>query len=60
MPCGIVDEHSGALFIEFGSSCKTSDFIVDPLDTWWNHLSADEQRTIPLIQTQVSYHSPEL
>jgi len=58
IPCGIVDEHSGALFIEFGSSCKTSDFIVDTLDAWWNHLGCDEQRTIPLIQIKVD-NGPE-
>ncbi|MEM1256661.1 MAG: hypothetical protein AAGI69_29870 [Cyanobacteria bacterium P01_H01_bin.21] len=31
IPCGTVDEDSGELFIEFGSSYKTSDFIVDTL-----------------------------
>lgn len=31
IPCGIVDEETGELFIEFGSSAKTSDFIVDSL-----------------------------
>ncbi len=31
IPCGVVDEDSGQLYISFGSSCKTSDFIVDTL-----------------------------
>ena len=34
-PCGIVDEDSGALHISFGSSYKTSDFIVDTVQQWW-------------------------
>ncbi|MBW4490872.1 MAG: hypothetical protein KME12_24160 [Trichocoleus desertorum ATA4-8-CV12] len=29
IPCGIGDEDSGQLYIHFGSSYKTSDFIVD-------------------------------
>jgi hypothetical protein len=27
IPCGIVDEDSGQLYIHFGNSYKTSDFI---------------------------------
>ncbi len=34
-PFGIVDENTGQLFIHFGSSAKTSDFIVDSLEDWW-------------------------
>jgi hypothetical protein len=34
IPCGIVDEDSGELFIGFGNSYKTSDFIVDRLEAW--------------------------
>ena len=30
-PFGIIDEDSGALSVMFGSSAKTSDFIVDSL-----------------------------
>ena len=33
VPCGIVDEDSAELTITFGSSYKTSDFIVDALDS---------------------------
>ena len=32
VPCGIVDEESAELTIPFGSSAKTSDFIVDVLE----------------------------
>jgi len=35
-PCGIVDEDTGELFINFGSSYKTSDFIMDSLTDWWS------------------------
>ena len=40
IPCGIVDEDSGQLHISFGSSYKTSDFIVDTLEDWWSGLSS--------------------
>lgn len=32
IPCGIVVQDSGALHISFGSSYKTSDFIVDTIE----------------------------
>ena len=38
IPCGIVDEDSAALHITFGSSYKTSDFIVDAIEAKWNTL----------------------
>jgi hypothetical protein len=49
IPCGIVDEDTG-LYITFGSSYKTSDFIVDTLQAWWHGLSAPEQQGTALIQ----------
>ena len=58
IPCGLVDEDSGELFIAFGSSRKTSDFIVDTLQSWWQKLSAEAQRTIPIIQIKVD-NGPE-
>ena len=33
-PFGIVNEDSGELHLTFGSSAKTSDFIVDALQAW--------------------------
>ena len=33
-PCGIVDEDAGQLYINFGGSYKTSDFMVDTLEGW--------------------------
>ena len=53
IPCGIVDEDSGELFIGFGNSYKTSDFIVDRLEAWWKQLSPQLQQQIPLIQIKV-------
>lgn len=58
IPCGIVDEDSGELFIGFGNSYKTSDFIVDRLEAWWNQLSPELQQQIPLIQIKVD-NGPE-
>jgi hypothetical protein len=35
IPCGIMDKDTGQLYLNFGSSYKTSDFIVDSLSLWW-------------------------
>jgi hypothetical protein len=43
IPCGIVDEDSAQLQITFGSSAKTSDFIVDALEAWWAGVDEAEQ-----------------
>jgi hypothetical protein len=58
VPCGIVDEDSGQLSIYFGSSCKTSDFIVDTLEAWWTNLSATQQAQTTLLQLKVD-NGPE-
>jgi len=57
-PCGIVDEDSGVVHIQFGSSAKTSDFIVDCLQAWWDTLSLQAQEAIPLIQIKMD-NGPE-
>ena len=49
-PFGIVDEDSGQLYIGFGSSFKTSDFIVDSLECWWDFLQESEREATLLIQ----------
>src|SRR5262249_56011993 len=46
IPCGIVDEDTAQLYVTFGSSSKTSDFIVDTLAAWWQGPSAQEQGEI--------------
>ena len=50
IPCGIVDEDSARLCITFGSSFKTSDFIVDALEAWWAALDEAEQVTMARLQ----------
>lgn len=50
IPCGILNENSGELFISFGSSHKTGDFIADTLITWWNALDIKEKNSTDLIQ----------
>lgn len=58
IPCGVVDEDSGQLYISFGSSFKTSDFIVDTLEEWWQLLKPQEQKACELIQLKVD-NGPE-
>ena len=58
IPCGIVDEDSGALYICFGSSYKTSDFIVDALQAWWDQLGEAEQARIDQLQLKID-NGPE-
>lgn len=53
IPCGILDEDSGQLYLYFGSSYKTSDFIVDSLSEWWQTLLQPEKQQIDLIQIKV-------
>ena len=50
VPCGMVDEESDALHITFGSSSKTSDFIVDVLEAKWAALDAQDKAATSLIQ----------
>jgi len=57
-PCGIVDEDSGQLHITFGSSSKTSDFIVDALEAWWAALDASEQVAMTRLQIKTD-NGPE-
>jgi hypothetical protein len=58
IPCGIVDEDSGVLHINFGSSYKTSDFIVDTVQQWWESLTPAEQHITQQIQIKVD-NGPE-
>lgn len=53
IPCGIVDEDTGKLYLNFGSSRKTSDFMVDNLSQWWSTLGRKEKQQIELIQIKV-------
>ncbi len=58
IPCGIVNEDSGALFLGFGGSCKTSDFIVDTLKVWWDSLTPQQKIETEMIQIKVD-NGPE-
>jgi DDE family transposase len=58
IPCGIVDEDTAQLYVTFGSSAKTSDFIVDTLAAWWQGLTAQEQHTIEQVQLKMD-NGPE-
>lgn len=58
IPCGLVDEESGQLHIYFGSSYKTSDFIVDTLEDWWRGLSPEQQQKTQRLQLKVD-NGPE-
>lgn len=57
-PFGIVDEDSGQLHIAFGSSAKTSDFIMDSLYDWWNSLTEDERNVCDVLQIKAD-NGPE-
>jgi hypothetical protein len=57
-PFGIVNEDSGALHLTFGSSAKTSDFIVDALQAWWEQLPAQERDGTSLLQIKAD-NGPE-
>lgn len=58
IPCGILDEDSGQLYLHFGRSAKTSDFMVDNLQTWWQGLPISEQQEMQLLQLKID-NGPE-
>jgi hypothetical protein len=53
IPCGIVDEESGELSITFGSSSKTSDFIVDTLEARWQAMEEQEKTAVERLQIKM-------
>jgi hypothetical protein len=57
-PCGIVDEDNAELDLSFGSSYKTSDFIVDSLEDKWNGLEEQEQAKVSKLQIKMD-NGPE-
>ena len=58
IPCGIVDEDRGDLNMIFGSSYKTSDFIVDAIEAKWDALDEQEKGETSLIQIKMG-NGPE-
>lgn len=57
-PLGILDEESGKLHLTFGSSAKTSDFIVDSLHAWWLSVPQEEKENTRSIQIKMD-NGPE-
>ena len=58
VPFGILEEDRGQLHLTFGHSFKTSDFIVDSLQDWWQALPAEQQAEISHLQLKVD-NGPE-
>jgi Rhodopirellula transposase DDE domain len=58
IPCGIVDEDTGQLRMTFGSSYKTSDFIVDVLEAQWTAWDEHVQAATSLLQIKMD-NGPE-
>jgi hypothetical protein len=56
--CGIVDEDTGQLRMTFGSSYKTSDFIVDVLEAQWTAWDEHVQAATSLLQIKMD-NGPE-
>ena len=53
IPCGIVDEESAQLDMVFGSSYKTSDFIVDALEAKWTRLEEEEKGKVSKLHIKM-------
>jgi Rhodopirellula transposase DDE domain len=58
IPCGSVDEDTAQLSVTFGSSAKTSDFMVDPLAACWHGLTTQEQPAVERGQLKMD-NGPE-
>jgi len=52
-PFGVVNEDNGHFHLSFGSSAKTSDFIVDSLYAWWASQSSEAKNRATQIQIKV-------
>ena len=53
-PFGVVNEDSGSLHLSFGSSAKTSDFIIDSLYAWWERQAPEECARITHLPTFIA------
>ncbi|WP_290648363.1 hypothetical protein [Aquisalimonas sp.] len=45
-----MNEDAGEFYLIFGSSAKTSKFIVDGLHAWWEQRSPDEREAVSRLQ----------
>jgi hypothetical protein len=57
-PFGLVNEDTGELYLSFGSSAKTSDFIVDSLQAWWEQQPPEQRERVALLQIKAD-NGPE-
>jgi len=57
-PFGVVNEDTGQLHLIFGSSAKTSDFIVDCLYSWWDDQAPHERNGFSRLQLKAD-NGPE-
>jgi hypothetical protein len=57
-PFGVVNEDSGSLHLSFGSSAKTSDFIIDSLYAWWERQAPEERARVTHLQIKAD-NGPE-
>jgi len=57
-PFGIVNEDTGQLHLLFGSSAKTSDFIVDSLYAWWECQPDEVRNDCAMLQIKAD-NGPE-
>ena len=57
-PFGVVNEDTGQLYLTFGSSAKTSDFVVDSLYAWWQQQSPQARDDLTLLQIKAD-NGPE-
>jgi hypothetical protein len=57
-PFGVAKEDPGELHLTFGSSAKTSDFIVDALQAWWEHCPPGQRERLTCLQIKAD-NGPE-
>jgi hypothetical protein len=53
VPVGIVEADSGRLHLPVASACKTSDFLVESLEEWWNGTPAEKRAESAHIHLKV-------
>jgi hypothetical protein len=58
VPFGVLDEDTGQLYLTFGSSYKTSDFIVDTLYRVWEQMPATTKDAHACLQIKLD-NGPE-
>ena len=49
IPFGILNLESDQLYVCYGTSCKTSDFVCDALEWWWDQVNAANEGVEELV-----------